>query len=276
VKKLTYITYAQLYRDVLDFAHTLPPVKAVHGIPKSGMVPATMIANELMVPLTIGKGLRHGVTTDISSDTEGAILLVDDSVLTGTTMQAHRLALGDADVIRCCMYCAPDAQDEVDLCHSVVEVPRIFEWNLFNSWATTGGMFDMDGVFCKDPLVFDDDGPEYEQEISTAIPLHLPKTKVYSIVTNRIERWRDVTEGWLHHHGVEFGELHMQPYGTAEERRRKSNTAYYKATHYMASNCPLFVESDDAQAKAIAQIACRPVISLGAGRVYGHYARALV
>ena len=44
-------TYADLYADTLALIPRLPQIQAVYGVPRSGMLPAAIIATELNVPL---------------------------------------------------------------------------------------------------------------------------------------------------------------------------------------------------------------------------------
>lgn len=46
-----YISYAQLVADCHAFARTLPPVRAIAGVPRSGLIPAAVMALELNVPM---------------------------------------------------------------------------------------------------------------------------------------------------------------------------------------------------------------------------------
>lgn len=277
---LSYITYDQLFKDVMKMIPqiiTLSP-GAVYGTPRSGMIPATMIATELGLPLGMvslkeGRWPSHMGGARLKRRRPGEnLLLVDDSVHGGGAISRAHTALVNngvsATTIRtACVYMSPRSMDKVDTYGKILPGPRVFQWNLFGVEATTAACFDMDGVLCQDPTVFDDDGPKYEAAIKNAIPKHLP-LKVGHIVTNRIERWRPVTEAWLARHGVEFGQLHMQPFPTAVERRKKGNNPGFKAETYKRTKAPFFVESHDAIAKAIFRFSKRPVISLESNRVF--------
>jgi uncharacterized HAD superfamily protein len=129
-------------------------------------------------------------------------------------------------------------------------------------------MFDMDGVICTEPAAFDDDGPEYQNALKNAAPLHTPSVEIHTICTNRLEKWRRITEDWLTQYGVRFKNLVMQQYPTAARRRQKSHPGKYKGEHFKKSGCTVFIESSAAQSAVIAKVAGKPAISLEDRRVY--------
>jgi len=230
-------------------------VGLVIGIPRSGMLPASILATLLGVPLAaIGEVPKVGARGSLFRAKGRKVLLVDDSIYGGAAMQKGLQEARNYDCITCAIYAHPKAINKVDLYAEVLNGPRMFEWNFLGIEATKSYMFDMDGVICTDPAVFDDDGSIYMNEISKGVfPFLLPQVKIHSICTNRIERWRGITEAWLDKHGVLYNDLIMQPYSTAVERRKKSFTPEYKALHFNQSNATVFVESHYAQAIEIAK-----------------------
>lgn len=261
---LRFITHAEL---ALDSARIPVPgdVSCVLGIPRSGMLPATMIATRLHLPLgMVGCNTVYGGSRLADTPAkDGRILLVDDSMWTGASMNdaVARSGIDRKRIITCAVYASDDAKPDV-FAH-VVPRPRVFEWNLFNSWATERLMVDMDGVVCMDPVAFDDDGGLYAADIATAAPKFLPKTAVRSIATNRIDRWRGTTEEWLARNGVKYGALHMRPEKTSLERRAAGTPAEFKAALFKEDReAWLFVESHDCHAERIAGLAKKPVLSM--------------
>ena len=80
--------------DVRELASRLPAdIVAVAGIPRSGMIPASMLAALLHLPLyevNQEAGLRpsgHGHRLEESSATTGPLLVIDDSVYGGVAMR---------------------------------------------------------------------------------------------------------------------------------------------------------------------------------------------
>lgn len=281
--RFTYITYADLARDVDALVSILPRdnIAVVFGVPRSGMIPATMVATALGVPL----GMCHNGSTKVTGGARirergaggGRLLLVDDSLSTGSAMKAALTDLISMDapadaIIPAVVYSTPEADaKEIALRYyhgRTVPLPRAFQWNLFGSALIRDALLDMDGVLCHDPEPFDDDGTKYQAAIESAIPLHLPTIPVRGIVTNRIERWRGITHDWLTRHGVEYDELVMQPYPTAAKRRQESTPASFKAAHYFGSDAGLFIESHDHQAGVIWRHTGKPVLSIESNRVF--------
>jgi uncharacterized HAD superfamily protein len=271
---IRYVSTAEL--AVACSAVEVPPsVSAVLGVPRSGMLPATLVATRMHLPLgmagcpTVHGGSRIG---DLKAR-KGRILLVDDSALTGKSMAEAKARLvaggvAEEDIVTCAIYAAPGVAG-IDLFVEETTPHRFFEWNMWNSWATKRLMSDMDGVICKDPSAFDDDGPLYEKDIATAPPKFVPRTQVRAIVTNRLERWRDVTRHWLNRHGISVGTLVMRPEATAAERRSKGDPAAFKAEAFKADpEAWMFVESHDVHAQRIAAISGKPVLSVESACIY--------
>lgn len=272
---MNFVRYADLAR-VVGAIPPMPEIRCVVGVPRSGMIPATMLAIQMGVPVgMVGSDVAGGGARSRGGKylPDNGILLVDDSVLTGTAMSRAKATLieqgvPEGEIKTLAVFAAPGSEGKVDYyCHRLM-VPRVFEWNLFNCDAARKIMFDLDGVMCFDPDVFDDDGDEYGKAIRTATPRFVPQRPVHSIVTNRIERWRKTTEEWLAQHGVEYGDLVMQPFETAAERRAKSKPAEYKADKYRRSSAALFVESHDAIGRGIFQVSRKPVFSVESGAYF--------
>lgn len=267
---LSFVTHAELCRDTIDLSARLPRgLSAVYGVPRSGLLPASMIAAERHLPLGVvgAPGLFAGsrIQRFGNPSSRGPVLLVDDSLSTGGAMDraARWLAeRGVSNVLRCALYVAPGRENLLHYSARVVPAPRIFRWNLWGTVRTQRLMCDLDGVLCADPRVFDDDGPEYQEALRTASPLHTPLLPIHSVVTNRLERWREITASWLASHGVQAGSLHMQRFSTAAARRMAGDYGRWKGEVYSGSDALLFVESDEAQARRIHEVSKRPVLSL--------------
>lgn len=266
---LRFITHAELALDAAK-AEVPSDTAQVFGIPRSGMLPATMIATRLHLPLGMaGSGIVSGGDRMADASVpDGRTLLVDDSLWTGDSMKKAKAVLvargiPERSIVTCAIYVAPETAHLCDVHVQHVPAPRVFEWNLFNSWATQHLMLDMDGVICMDPVVFDDDGALYASDIATTAPKFLPKTPVRCIATNRLDRWRGVTEAWLSRNGVRYGALHMRPEKTSLERRAAGDPAMFKAALFKQDrDAWLFVESHDVHAERIAGLAQKPVLSM--------------
>ena len=189
----------------------------VVGIPRSGMIPASIIATSLQMPLASIDGYRAGIVHGRSGRAERPgrrVLLVDDSCNKGAAMAravgmlpkgtiATRLAVYGP-------YQLADPAAVVDLSFEECRGPRIFAWNMWKHIRLRRWAFDMDGVLCRDPEKHEnDDGPAYERFLATAEPLFLPQREIGHIITSRLERYRAQTEAWLDRHHVKYETLTM-------------------------------------------------------------------
>lgn len=276
--EIEYISYATLQRDVYRSLHEIKALQpdAVFGTPRSGMIPASMIAMELSLPLGMtgtDPTPTGGRRLSVRPSAVRRALLVDDSLSSGHSLAESIQWMkqwGYGEIMTYVPYINPGRGSRVTAFSRVVP-SRIFQWNLFNRGDTHKAVFDMDGVLCRDPLAFDDDGPSYALDLELAPQMAFPR-HVGTILTARLERWRDVTETWLQRAGIKYETLIMHPARTAQERR-KSDLAAWKAKAYQASQAPYMVESHDKWAKLISSLA-GPVISVESHRIfYGGIAR---
>ena len=272
---LNFRTIPDLSRDL---AHAAPDllkgVDAVVGIPRSGVLAASILALHAQVPLgTVDEYCaRIGPAGDVER-----VLLLDDTACGGGTMRRAFAKVSearpDSTVITAAVYRAPGTgKGGVKRFVETLPTPRMFEWNIWRSVHLPSVAFDMDGVFCEDPRFVDDDGPKIEAHCSGARPLNLPSRPVAAIVTCRLERWRPQTEAWLKRYGVRYKRLHMMRYPSAQARRRAGGHARWKVNVYRESGAKLFVESSVAQARAIAKQSGRQVWCIQDRQVYGRKA----
>jgi len=271
---------ADLNRDVISWIPSLPSViDLIVGIPRSGMMPATLLALYLQKPLTTldgylngeittgGRRMKKSTTLDLA-DKELTVLVVDDSVGSGFEMSRASKRIqntgGQNCVVYGAVYIAPGTESSVDTYGKMVPIPRVFEWNVMHHKVLRQSCVDIDGVLCRDPTPDEnDDGPKYDKFISSAKPLFIPTVPVKCLVTNRLEKYRVPTEKWLERQGVTYRELKMMDYPTKAARQRANQYAEHKATAYISTGASLFVESSLIQAKRIVQLAGMPVYCVG-------------
>jgi len=275
---MQYRSVSDLNLNIAQNLHRIPrDVQLVVGIPRSGMLAANLIALQLNVPMTdvdgflagrtIGGGTRLRLAREHreARTAPGTILLVDDCVGGGTQMARVRDALDRAGVDQsnvCFLapYVTPSARSKVDVFFDVVEMPRVFEWNVMHHGAMPTWCVDIDGVLCRDPSVNEnDDGPLYEQFLTNVEPLLRPSTPIGWLVTCRLEKYRGLTEQWLARHGIEYGELIMLNVPTKAERQRLGNHGSFKGRIYRRLDAELFIESSARQSPEIARAAGKSV-----------------
>lgn len=285
-------------RSVADLAATIArnlwridrtAFDAVVGIPRSGMIPASIIATALQLPLASVDEFVAGIIAGRSGrrvhiDGSPRILLVDDSCNKGGAMgrAVDALARGiyakhSLQITRLAVY-APYQLDDparhVDITFEECRGPRIFAWNMWKHKRLPRWAFDMDGVLCRDPRKDEnDDGDAYLRFIAEADPLFLPLRPIGHIVTSRLEKYREPTIEWLRKHRIEFRSLTMLDLPNKRARmtamkvdggrggwkarqietiNRRLATSEEKPVEMMIESCPR-------QAKIIARMARIPV-----------------
>lgn len=259
------------------------------GIPRSGMLAATLIALHVNAPVvsldqflvrelsqlrTTRRGSRH---KDFANNERPRVLVVDDSSGSGSTIMKSKrdimLAGMDEyfDIHYFAAFSSPQSSNFLGLWLEIVEQPRIFEWNLFHhNGFSERTCWDMDGVLCDDPTdAENDDGERYISFLNNARLRLMPTMKIGAVVTSRLEKYRPQTEAWLKDHNIQYHELIMLNLPSAEERRRLGVHAWFKSEVYKASQCVLFIESDPRQAEEIWRRTGRAVFSVGNRTMYG-------
>lgn len=266
---MNFVTYADLTNDVLAMVNDWDVHSrfcGVVGIPRSGMIPASIIATRYNLPLTdIDHFLSSGgrfYPSRMAGDWVYAngngrnILLIDDSIHAGSTMQwaireieRHTTLCERAGHI--CPVAVYGTGNHTISCgvYKKIEQPRVFEWNWTRHKIIEDAFVDLDGILCYDPP----DGLRGNDFKSWALqvkPRFVPSRKIRAIVSNRVEEYRTETEIWLKSQGIEYQELRLIQ-GT-EEERDKNNLAYnHKYARYDESESKLFIESDLTQANLI-------------------------
>lgn len=268
-----YRNISDLNQIILKRLSILPrDFDLVVGIPRSGMLPANLLALYLNKPYTdihsflnghIYKAGARGQFFDAREFKK--VLVVDDSVASGAALEESKASLKhlspDFDFSYCAVYVAPGKEKMVDFYFEVVPLPRYFQWNIFNHTGLEKACFDIDGVLCADPTADqNDDGEKYLDFIRNASPLYIPGSRIGTIVTSRLEKYRKETEAWLAKNNVKYNELVMLDLPDMEARQKANNHAAHKAETYKSKPYVLFVESSLEQAREINRIAKKPVL----------------
>lgn len=284
---MTYTSYEDLADTIRKNLWKIPEdIDIIVGVPRSGMIAAYMVAEFLNKRVTDldsfiegnpiscgGRGdfLRHGAV--------GRVLVLDDTVFNGTSMQNVRDRLANIaqayDITYACVYAeGRDAKSKVDIWMEDNYNPNefychLYEWNILHHGDEMSGhcLYDLDGVLCKEPPD-ERDTKAYEEYISNAIPMAIPSTKIGGIVTYRLEKYRKQTEEWLKKAGVDYGCLIMFDAPTYEQRAQMESPSSYKARIYKTTPWAwLFVESDINQAEHISRLSGKPTFCYENGRM---------
>lgn len=266
---ITIKSVADLNKDIVQNLHKIDRSKydAIVGIPRSGMIPATLLATHLQMPLADVEGFcANRVNKRFHTKVEAKrILLVDDTVNKGRAMQWAvdyiKARRPDAKITRFAVWHSKSTEPGmVDITFGLCPSPRVFAWNISKHVRLPNWGFDFDGVLCRDPTNEEnDDGPRYEHFLSNVEPLFLPTRPIGHIITGRLEKYRTLTEKWLSDKGVVYESLTMMPYADKKERMARGDRGGWKAKEALKRGVEMFVESSDKQARIIAKEANIPV-----------------
>lgn len=286
-----FLGYDQTERMIavlLDRAAQWQP-DAVVGIARGGLVPASMAAGILALPLAmIGFDREAGSAQWIGTPPGGArVLLVDDGCSTGQTMAAVRAWLLQAglDCLTLAVVHDPDVTQYVpDLSHAMRSLWR-FPWE--RGEATPAGRalrstgagpdrttelpfygLDLDGVFLPDlpDAVYEADIADavlqrHALEPFATLPYFAADRAV--VITGRPQSDRERTQAWLARWGHGALPLECRP---VEVPHSSDAVARYKAETASRWGCTHFVESDAEQALRIAAHAPHLVVSWWSAR----------
>lgn len=282
---MNYKSYANLYMDIKRSLHRLNAVKVdlVVGVPRSGMIPAYMIALALNVNCTdlssfsvnarVSKGItRAGKKELVNAWDAKNVLLVDDSILSGKSML---LSIGKIPleypgrVTTLAIYSSLPRRSDVDMFLEYVSPPRVFEWNIFHHGLLSRACVNIDGVLCMAPSKEQESNDaKYDKFLVEVEPYIIPVYKIHSLVTNRLEKDRLKTEKWLTNHGIEYENLIMLNSNNMDDVFRFNAGVEHKASYYKKSGLDFFIESDSAQAKGIFDITGKPVFCVNDNIMY--------
>jgi adenine/guanine phosphoribosyltransferase-like PRPP-binding protein len=269
-----FFTIQDLTTLTLQWVKTFPEqYDVIIGVPRSGMIVASIIACKLGKPLTTPDLMlqnKYWLPTRDKTIEIGNVrsaLLVDDATGGGQTMQTYYHLLKDAfgnrvNIVKASLFVEKRSKDKVDLYYKLLTKNFFFEWNLAH--ATYGARLgvDMDGVLCDEPPVeVDMDEQRYVAWIKNARPNIIPTYTIEVIVTNRLEKYRTITEEWLKRHNVKYRHLIMLNI-PSKRLRTPENMIGNKIKAVKQFDLRWFWESSWTEAQAIYK-ACRiPVLCM--------------
>jgi uncharacterized HAD superfamily protein len=241
-------------------------INSVVGIPRSGMIPASLISTHLQLPLTdvygfLNNNLNYKSNSfkSFNNDDKFTILLVDDTINTGKAMSSATSLLKskfpNIKIIRFAVWKSEKTSiNDIDIVCDICNNPRAFQWNLWNHNSSKNWASDLDGVICRNPTVEENDkGSNLENFYKTADPLFLYQKPIKYIITGRLEKYRSVTEYWLSKHNIKYNQLIMK------QDTKVNHWEYKKDSLILHNDVSLYIESDIKQAKKIASNCSIPV-----------------
>lgn len=283
---MNFRTINDLNLVIYNNLHLIPSdIDLIVGIPRSGMLAASILALYLNFPLTdlyslmkenIYQSGRTKVKKSWINTIQEAkkILIVEDSSSTGKSLEDAKALLEDFrfkhKVVYLTIFVTKKTVEYTDIYFEIVPVPRMFEWNYLHHKRVDRLCFDIDGVLCRDPLPEEnDDGKKYVEFIRNAEAKVVPTCKIGYLITSRLEKYRKDTEYWLAKNNIKYDKLIMMPYASKEERLKYGNHGIYKGKKYKElGQTSLFVESEAKQAKEIASISGKAVFCIENHRLY--------
>jgi uncharacterized HAD superfamily protein len=270
---MNYRSISDLNNTILKKLSIIPrDFDLIVGVPRSGMLPANLLSLYLNRPYTDihsflnGHIYNAGARRQFFENSEfKKILVVDDSIASGGAMRECKEILSHLsskfNIKYCAIYLIPGKEKLVDYFFELVPFPRYFQWNILNHTTLEKACFDIDGVLCADPLPEqNDDGEKYIDFILNAPPLFIPGSKIGTIVTSRLEKYRKETETWLRANNIKYNDLVMLDLPDMQARQKANNHGLHKAKEYMSKPYVLFVESEYNQAIEINRLSKKPVL----------------
>ena len=288
---MKYITIDDLTKTIRTNIWKVPrDIDFIIGVPRSGMIAASIISSYLNVPLIDvnsflaglepAGGLRLNYFTESHHKTN-KVLVIDDTVFGGTAMNNTRKRLSNntnLSFVFVCVYLEGVGINAVDIYLEDIRKYTnddnrivLYEWNIFQHHTKfmQKCLYDIDGVFCVDPPD-ERNEEEYLKYIANAKPLFIPRTKLGGIVTYRLSKNREITEKWLAEQGIQYNDLMMFKANSWQERHDSGITSeMFKASIYADKpEMKLFVESSDYQAQRIARLSGKPVYCVETNKMY--------
>lgn len=229
-RNVRYRSIADMSRVVRENLSRLPTdLDFVVGVPRSGILPATMIALYCGLPMTDLEGLLEGrmiktgkrpVQENLSKP-RPRVLVVDDSVSGGEQMRAIRERLSAYEdrfeMLFLAVFVTEAGKQLVDFALELCPSPRCFEWNVMNHGLMQRSCVDVAALLCMD--LFGTARVPHETLLATA-PVFRPKYTIGTLTAPVAEARRRELEAWLDRHGIAAKRLMLMSGGDHEVTRR--------------------------------------------------------
>ncbi|CAM4196943.1 phosphoribosyltransferase [Vreelandella rituensis] len=270
--QIWFKSYGDLGRDITkNFDKFSGDWDLVVGIPRSGMVPAYMIALALNVNCTdisswvnnypLKKGVTRGLRKELSSPWDAEkVLIVDDSIMSGKSLKSEIDALPDWLASRAstlAVYSSKPIRNDVDIILDFLPHPRAFEWNIFHHNVMSRSCICLEGMISEGGPGGDKDAMCFR---------YIPSRIIDTIVTCQNESSRHEVEAFLASCGISYQNLVMADNDT--NVMAMDSLVRFKVETFMASAAELFIEENSDQARLICQGARKPVFCLRDNCIY--------
>lgn len=270
--QIQFKSYGDLGRDITkNFGKFSGDWDLVVGVPRSGMVPAYMIALALNVNCTdisswvnnypLKRGLTRGVRKELSSPWEAKkVLIVDDSIMTGKSLRSEIDALPDWLLSRAstlAVYSGKPIRSDVDIILEFLPHPRAFEWNIFHHNVMNRSCICLEGMIAEGDIGGDQCTPRFR---------YIPSRDINTIVSCQNESSRHEVETLLASHGISYQNLVMA--NNDNDVMAIDSLVRFKVKAFIASTADLFIEGNSDQAKLICREARKPVFCSSDNCIY--------
>jgi len=262
-----YKSFNEINRIVICNLHKVPEdIDLVVGIPRSGLIISTLISEYINKPATDvfsyinlidNKPVNPGSlapSTDIANARK--ILLVDDAVGLGITFEETKKLISTkskCEIITLAPFVEPFSTNKVDIYFEIWQ-DQFMPWSVFKR-GIIEACCDIDGMLTEDiPLSVDDDGEKYINFLKNQRPKFRTKRIIHTLVSGRLEKYRQITEEWLRKHNIKYQNLFLLPAKSKEDKFFNYNVGKFKAEIFRQSGLPIFFESSIAEAREIKNI----------------------
>lgn len=266
---------ADLHQVIQSSTYKLPKLDLLVAIPRSGLLPATILSDLLDLPLTDIDGLREGyLLRDAPSVPEPRdpgrvveeatqILVIDDSIGHGTQLATTRQALVGLDPAKALHYAAvyvtPESMDSVDIAFEELPWGRYFGWNAMHRASLEDCCLDADGLLWLQGVSFVADTPESA--------IWKPTKPVGHILTNRSAEERPAMERWLSEQQIQFGTLTMTGTAGRDASRESDDEIRAKSRAYRNLDSKMLISLSYPVSKRLAHASGKPVLCVSAQRI---------
>ncbi|WP_404475091.1 phosphoribosyltransferase [Vreelandella venusta] len=269
--KITFKSYGDLGRDITkNFIKFSGDWDLVVGIPRSGMVPAYMIALALNVDCTdisswlknypLKRGITRSTRKKLKFPWEAKkVLIVDDSIMSGNSLKSEIEALPtwlSSRASTLAVYSSKPFRKDVDIFLEFVPHPRAFEWNIFHHKVISRSCISLEGMLKKGVA----------DKNMTAEFRFIPSGIINTIVAFQNKEKRKEVESILEESGIKYRDLVMP--NNEVNGASLDDIIKFKVESFTASDAEMFIENDSYQAKVLCREVKKPVFCLSDSYMY--------
>lgn len=270
--RIRYKSYGDMCRDVAkNFEKFNGDWDLVVGIPRSGMIPAYIIALALNVNCTdiaswvnnrpLKRGGTRKVRKDIGFPWEAKkVLVVDDSIMSGESMKNALVEIPSWLSLRAhtlAVYSNKPIRNDVDIILEFVPCPRVFEWNVFHHSVISRSCISLESMAYEDRA--SEGGIINRFRYTTS-------GQINTIVSCRRESSRNEVEALLNDVGISYRSLVMA--SEDDDLITVESLVRLKVDAFKSSSADMFIEGDSGQSRYICREVAKPVFCLNDNLMY--------